>query len=289
YSVTMGVRPMEWDSWIELDRDFPAYYRLRAARLAERGSKLLRVASSATAAARELVQELAAFLVARYPDVYRVVRRDVDGTPAALEIVPVGVTHDLQNGNPMKVAAMLTQDDLAIMIEGTDGKYYLQGGAVLLAGTWRLEDKMGLPLDAIHTTGHVPQYEEKLQPSLTRFFWRMTPHTPVVRNNWALQVLPPTPSPAHGPAPLEELAWVGGTYGAEDLLHTGARPAPPDPLPQRMRLRVERQTLRRLPRTGAIVFTIRVYLTPLDALGAGEVGRLASALRGVREQESVYR
>jgi hypothetical protein len=73
-----------------------------------------------------------------------------------------------------------TQDDLAIMIEGSDGQYYLQAGAVLLAGpffpfspssfiassltlvckhtagTWRLEDKAGLPLDAIHTTGHVP-------------------------------------------------------------------------------------------------------------------------------------
>lgn len=68
-----------------------------------------------------------------------------------------------------------TQDDLAIMIEGSDGQYYLQAGAVLLAGpslpsdfflvdvgmqctagTWRLEDKVGLPLDAIHTDGHVP-------------------------------------------------------------------------------------------------------------------------------------
>lgn len=27
-----------------------------------------------------------------------------------------------------------TQDDLAIMIEGSDGQYYLQAGAVLLAG-----------------------------------------------------------------------------------------------------------------------------------------------------------
>src|SRR6267154_4080244 len=60
-------------------------------------------------------------------------------------------------------------------------------------------------------------------------------------------------------------------------------------LPERMRLRVERQTLRRLPRSGAIVFTIRVYMTPLAELGPGEAGRLAAAIRGVREQEVVYR
>jgi hypothetical protein len=56
-----------------------------------------------------------------------------------------------------------------------------------------------------------------------------------------------------------------------------------------MRLRVERQTLRRLPRGGAIVFTIRVYMTPLGELGPGEAGRLAGAIRGVKEQEVVYR
>jgi hypothetical protein len=55
-----------------------------------------------------------------------------------------------------------------------------------------------------------------------------------------------------------------------------------------MRLRVERQTLRRLPRSGAIVFTIRVYMTPLAELGPGEAGRLAAAIRGVKEQEVVY-
>jgi len=177
------------------------------------------------------------------------------------------------------------------VIEGTDGRYYLQAGAILLPGFWRLEDKAGLPLDAIHTSGRVPQYEEKLQPSLTRFFRRLSPSSPVQRNNWFIQVLPPTPAASLSPIPsqLEELAWSEGTLGPEDLLGAGQRPEPPKPLPERMRLRVERQTLRRLPRSGAIVFTIRVYMTPLAELGPGEAGRLAAAIRGVKEQEVVYR
>ena len=128
--------------------------------------------------------------------------------------------------------------------------------------------------------------EEKLQPSLTRFFRRLSPNSPVERKNWFIQVLPPTSTPI--PSRLEELAWAGGTYGPEDML--GKAPAaPPEPRPERMRLRVERQTLRRLPRSGAIVFTIRVYMTPLTELGSGEAGRLASAIRGVKEQEAAYR
>jgi Protein of unknown function (DUF3445) len=136
---------------------------------------------------------------------------------------------------------------------------------------------------------------DKLQPSLTRFFGRLSPSTPVARNNWLIQVLPPTPVPATWPQssdarePLEELAWAEGTFGPEDTLGTCPRPAPPEPLPERMRLRVEHQTLRRLPRSGAIVFTIRVYMTPLEELEPGEAGRLAAAVRGVKEQEVVYR
>lgn len=101
-----------------------------------------------------------------------------------------------------------------------------------------------------------------------------------------MQVLPPL----HAPAPaLEELAWAEGSSGPEATFRTTPRPAPPPPIPERMRLRVERQTLRRLPRSGAVVFTIRVYLTPLAELGHGEAGRLAAAIRGVKEQDVVYR
>jgi hypothetical protein len=130
--------------------------------------------------------------------------------------------------------------------------------------------------------------EEKLQPSLTRFFRRLAPNSPAARNNWLIQVLPPSPSHAHAPA-LEELAWAEGGVGPEDTFRTTPRPAPPQPVPERMRLRVEHQTLRRLPRSGAVVFTIRVYLTPLAELGHGEVGRLAAAIRGVKEQDVVYK
>jgi len=297
YHVTMGIRQMDWQSWVEVDSDFPAYYRLRATRLASpRGPKLFatlpdrpQLVRGGTDAARELVHELAEFLVARYPDVYRATRRG--GEIIAVDVLPVGVTHDLEAEDPIMVAAMLSQDDIAIMIEGTDGQYYLQAGAILLPGSWRLEDKVGLPLDAIHTSGNVPQYKEKLQPSLTRFFRRLSPSSPVERNNWVIQVLPPVPALSSSPAPsqLEELAWAEGMYGPEEMHGAEPRPAPPEPLPERMRLRVEHQTLRRLPRSGAIVFTIRVYLTPLAELGPGEAGRLAAAIRGVKEHEVVYR
>ena len=45
-------------------------------------------------------------------------------------------------------------------------------------------------------------------------------------------------------------------------------PVPTDPTATRLWLRTERQTLRRLPDSGASVFTIRVQMAPLSALAA---------------------
>lgn len=77
----------------------------------------------------------------------------------------------------------MVQDDLAIMIEGKDGQYYLQAGSILLAGFWRLGDKLGMPLDEIHTSGDVPGYREKLAKGMNNFFARVMPGGPVIRNN----------------------------------------------------------------------------------------------------------
>ena len=53
-------------------------------------------------------------------------------------------------------------------------------------------------------------------------------------------------------------------------------------------LRVERQTLRRLPRTGGVVFTIRVWRDPLASL-AGDPARLAAFARAWRGATPEFR
>ncbi|KAF7978334.1 hypothetical protein HWV62_963 [Athelia sp. TMB] len=276
YHITMGIRTMPWDEWIE--------------------------------APLELVQELAEYLSVRYPETFRITRHvqaDVDpksfvqegweGQPPvkSVTIVPQGVTYELnQNAEDMmKVAALLVQDDMALMIEGEDSKYYFQAGAICVAGFWRMEDKIGLPLDAIHVSGNVPQFREKLETSMERFFRRLAVDKAVIRNNYFIQVVKPeeeqrataTPN-EYGDLDPEELAWSNTTNGPEDTFHHG-HPATshdsPTVLPSTIRLRTERQTLRRLPKSGAILFTIRTYLFPVTELAKekGVPARMASAIR----------
>ncbi|KZV71418.1 hypothetical protein PENSPDRAFT_577776, partial [Peniophora sp. CONT] len=318
YYVTMGIRSMDWNDWIELDSQFLEWHRIRSERIAARGSRLIYtlpdrpIVRGAQPAAEELVQELSEFLSKRYPSVYSVTR-DGAGKVRTITILPTKETYDVSI-EPMRVSALLIPDDLSVLIEGKDGQYYLQGGAIIVPGTWRLEDKIGMPLDEIHITGEVPYYKEKLQRSLNRFFSRLPVDKPVVRNNWFFQaVLPRDAADPHDP---EELGWYKSVMGSEDdFVHvpgdqhapahkpdspratttkqqkckasaSGGTPSPVLPITvDRVRLRSERQTLRRLPCSGAIVFTVRTYKTPLEQLARepGMAARLASALRGVKE------
>lgn len=139
--------------------------------------------------------------------------------------------------------------------------------------------------------------QEKLHVSLERFFRRISVDKPVVRNNYFVQISPSRPKNSVDP---DELAWGETVFGSEDSF--GASKAsssgdPPDLIvsAQTLRLRTERQTLRRLPRSGAVVFTIRTYLVPLEELAQepGVAKRFASAVRswpdGVREYKGERR
>ena len=176
----------------------------------------------------------------------------------------------------MEMAARLIQDDLAIMFERQDGLYYLLAGSILLPGFWRLSDKFGLSLSDIHTSGDVPHYKEKLEKGMLNFFRRVQPENPVVRHNYFIQV-------------DDNLAW-SPSIGPEDLVK-GWNNAEKSTVIESHHFRTERQTLRRLPRSGGVVFTIRTYFEPITKVAQekGVPGRLASAIRSWGKETASYK
>lgn len=173
YHVQMGIRSMSWDDWIELDDQFKSYHAIRKYRIKTRGDKLIRVlrddhnplVRGGALAAIELVHELAAYLVARYPRDFSVTRHERDvvaevgrrsngkwycdwGWEGATPIKSItardlGEEYELplhvEDGDraperALEISSLLVQDDLALMIEGKDGLYYLQAGSVLVPG-----------------------------------------------------------------------------------------------------------------------------------------------------------
>lgn len=56
--ITMGLRNMDWDEWIELDNQFLEWHDIKAKRIEERGDKCCRTAPEAYDGAIELLEEL---------------------------------------------------------------------------------------------------------------------------------------------------------------------------------------------------------------------------------------
>ena len=137
---------------------------------------------------------------------------------------------------------------------------------------------------------------------MNRFFQRLPLDKPVIRNNYGIQVVPPRSPEARSSAEEalsdidpEELSWSEYHNGPEDdFLNRkrghGARDIPYIS-PSTLRLRSERQTLRRLPRTGAIVFGIRTYQFKVEELARerGVAARLASAVRSWPEDVALHK
>ena len=91
-------------------------------------------------------------------------------------------------------------------------------------------------------------------------------------NNWAL---------------VESGRLDNPSYGTSEALSALARPMPPE---QRY-LKVEYQTLRRLPMSRFILFTIRTFLEPITMLSTvpGAAANLASSLRGMSQSMRAYK
>lgn len=152
----------------------------------------------------------------------------------------------------------------------------------------------------LNFNSHCPD-REKLQNSLARFFSKLPVDKPVLRNNYFFQIVRPADDPARlSSLDPDELAWSDTTNGDEDHFEQTTkeptleaqqsgkvqfRPPQPTDSVERIRLRTERQSLRRLPLSGAIVFTIRTYIFKITDLAKepGVPGRMASAIRSWSE------
>ncbi|KAJ6137499.1 hypothetical protein N7471_003985 [Penicillium samsonianum] len=274
YYITLGLRSMKWDEWIELDNHYLKYHADKARRIEERGSKCCHTAPEAMDAAIELLEELCAYLPERYPSMFT---KTTTGITNKVTNETFNITQRPLPEDPMATAARLVQDDLALMIERPDGEYYLLAGAILLAGFWRLSDKFGMRLSEIHTSGDVPQFKSKLEKGMMNFFRRLRPEEPVLRNNYFIQV-------------DDNLPW-SDSIGSEDAETVSWNTAEKNRAIENHFFRSERQSLRRLPRSGAVVFTIRTYFEPvIDIVQEPYVpGRLADAVRSWGDDVGRYK
>lgn len=163
-------------------------------------------------------------------------------------------------------AAAARHEDMCLLtgVEGED-VYRLIGAAVAWPSDWTPAEKMGLPLRALHAP--IQGYEDQLATGVDRFMETLKPGPIYGRCNWFI-------------TSTDAMHWVQGETAEADFAHVTAENAG-----ETLFVRSERQTLRRLPETGAILFTIGVYVAPLGRLSLDNIQRLASALTSLLSGE----
>jgi hypothetical protein len=153
---------------------------------------------------------------------------------------------------PLLRAGMLVQDDLVIMMRRETG-WHIAAAHLSFPSSWLLAEKFNRPMEEVHE--HVPSFEAGTRNAtmINRIFDNLMPDMPAERFNWSIN-------------------WQEKLFHPETGRNDAAEP-------DEAVVRVERQTLTKLPRTGAIVFTIRIYLDPVTLFEKHADGRhLALAL-----------
>ena len=162
-------------------------------------------------------------------------------------------------------AARAHHEDMCLLTlrEGEE-QYRLVGAAVAWPSDWTPGDKMGLPLRALHAP--IQGYEEQLASGVDHFMAKLKPGAIYGRCNWFI-------------AATGEARWV-----AEPPEQAFAH-VTPENAGETLFVRSERQTLRRLQETGAILFTIGIYVSALGELSRENRRRLATAATSLLEGE----
>lgn len=177
--------------------------------------------------------------------------------------------------NALRALGENLDEDFVFLLPSDDGdSWTVSAFVVCFPNGFSLGEKLGWKMGDMHAP--VPEFRAKLGKSLERFLTKLPRGVEhgVQRVNWGI-------------ATSDELFTPHGTHVYEGEMLADDQAIHADECV----LRVERQTLWKLPETGAVVFGIKTYITPLSEIKAeeGEAERLAQAIEGLGDDMGRYK
>lgn len=271
---TIGLKPLDSALWLDGETaDLAGLLAEKDRLIAERPADVFAAEPGTEAAQREVLDSVASLLAARDPATWR-----RDG--GAIVVAGRRVEVDDPTEPALQAAGRLVPDDFVLMRGGPDG-WRLAAASLCFPSSWVLAEKFGKPMSAIHAP--VPGFSAGTRNDdlIARMFDRLQSGVIVERFNWSLQgdraLFHPLPDRAR-----DERA------RAAQSRFPGADPS------QNAVIRVERQTLRKLPASGDILFTIRIHLDPLGWIAtrpdaAALAASMARQLTDMTPEELAYK
>ncbi|MBZ9964441.1 heme-dependent oxidative N-demethylase family protein [Mesorhizobium sp. BR1-1-2] len=242
---TIGLKPLALADWIEVDEHLLPFLAEKRRLYAEMPGTVFVEEDGTRDAQREVLDLLEAHLPQVFPETHRCASGGVE---------VIGAAGNPEGGfakPPLVAASLLVQEDLILMRRGDDG-WRLAAGSLCFPSSWSLLEKFGKPLQHIHAP--VPGFGPGTRPAelINRMFDGLQGQA-VERYNWSIQSGGALYHPLSNVERIERAASRPSRFADGDINAHAF-------------IRVERQTLRKLPVSGDILFTIRIHLDPLAAL-----------------------
>ena len=240
FRLSMGIVSLTLDNWLEPDDFFYKELMEKDSLLTSKYDEVFQARGGSQTAQQEVLNLLTDHMNEYHSDLLRFCGGNIFVDKLALSFAT-----ETYRKNPLDLAGRIVQEDLCLMAPGSNG-YTLEAASLCFPSRWRLLDKIGRPLIDNHSP--VPDYKNKLSRPVDRFFDKLTVEKPVWRVNWSLTDDPDLYQPVR----------KTGVTSIKTINSNNAG--------DRVFLRCERQTLRRLPKTGWILFTIKTYVDKVSAL-----------------------
>ena len=226
FRLIMGLRAVEPSGWLEAGDDLAAQIPERL-ELAEESRE---VVYQELPGYRTAIDDLVALVIANLKEFHR---DRYLFTPTTLTHIATTTSIEFGAEDVLLKLASIIGEDLVVLAREND-EWRIVAGAVIFPSRWKLTEKIGKGMDAVHTP--VPGYATALAPFMTATFDKITSDRPVWRKNWSL-------------------------HSTEDLFQPTSIHAPAEP--QDYWWRTERQTLTRSAQGEYLYFTIRNRAEPL--------------------------
>ncbi len=265
---TVGLEPLDLAEWIEPDELLIAYLDEKERLISDPQACVFAAEADTEAAQREVAGLIGAHLPEQFPDIYECPADGILGVKGTERRVKL----DSGEEAPLLAISRLVQEDLVLMRKGED-EYRLVAASLCFPSSWSLAEKFGDTMSGIHEG--VPDFNGyRMGQMVQRIFDRLAIDKPVWRLNWSLYT-------------------DGELYHPTSKLRRETFSIPEAAFEQ-LYVRVEKQTLRRLPESGDILFTIRVHHDPVRALLEHTDGeKLARGLKeqvlGLTEEQLAYK
>lgn len=253
YHQTMSIFKLDINHWLDMDKYYWHYIQEKKRIWKTYGRENIDWLPEGYDASLELMEMVQEHMLERYPLLFTVlVDKKEQGKIVKNEMTLdiLDMTYPLKEHPLVYVTQMAKEDFYIVQKNPEDGLHYLVAAAVPFpGGSFGVHEKIGKHLDVIHDD--VPYYHEKLKKSMERWFARLDEYTPVERASWYIS--------------WDHKLKFNNVYRLPKFQpNIDADMKATDP--REFNVRVERQTLRRLPKSRAIIFTNHPIFYSIDEM-----------------------